>query len=1314
MEVDKPSPSEPTVQSAEGVPKDNLEATPLTKSDANSPVLSDAKPEATGSPKEKPDAGTSLEDSKASDGKQAEGAFPLTAKDAVTVKTEPEESDSGQISASQPTSANDTTHSPRAPESGQGLSTQQAQNPPDEAEGDTPLDPETRHQRAKFNSLIVLLITELTNPNAHVREAAQACYELLSQLTGQSVTHLLIPVRERLLRPIFAKPLRALSPHMQIGNTDAITYCLSLHPSFLAISEPLVRLLNEALALADAEDQALVNRTVHSKGPGSLVTLRLVCLKLLSAAMANSEFTASRHNPMQARIISVFFKSLYSKSQEIVEVANRGLQHVLTQLPKLPKELLQTGLRPILMSLSDHRRLSVHGLEALARMLKLLNSYFKAEIGRKLLDHLQQLANPNLLADISSKPLQDIEEIKVIVAVLHVFHLLPPSANIFLPELVKITLQMEEQICRDTSSPFRAPLFQYLNQYPTESVRYFLEQLHDTRPTRLFVALLHSEEGSVLREQLMKDPGTLLASLGLISSGEGDVPVSVTADKGSPESSDPTGNAMVVDDPKPQASPSGNGPPPPIKDDTVSTKPPTDANADNPAPNPSSRLRTFFHAVDILHTLAVCQPKWFADQPAVVEAFVEGLRSPLFKERLTSLSESFALDDAYSCYTAAECLMSIIPHVPNRSQLVLELLPLCGPVGRFDVVALRQYYWETVCLQFSSTDKQAILSQFLDSLLDLSIPVDTKVRTLKFLINPMILASLQDKAIDPVLNDALMDQLSTKLWGCIPNKLTPEQRQHFTDYFVIEILQLTSIVVEYAPHLMNEAKKMVILFSWSFIKQDDLATKHSAYVLLARFIAAFETPPKICNQIFVALLRAHQSEARGLVRQALQCMTPMLPQRLPAGSGDGQLPTWVRWIKKILVEDGHGVLQMINIYQLLVRHYEMFYDHRDQFLPHIVNVLTKLNVVQSTTTEARTLAIDLVDLVLKWERMRLRQSTGGGNDTQGGSAVPSEHAMEEVSSNHSGPVVPQKRSADQISLDQPPYDERSPTAKPKSSSPQTAPNSPPAPARYLREAILNYLVRLICFSGDTSSTHNMVPRALILLQAFLSPGLWDDIPPKLTHFERVLGNPDITEATLGSVCNTLEVLHVLLERAHSEWWLRHIRAVSDLLTKVLHSDYPAVAKALFPILKCLYRVVYTQQDAMDEDNDNADSAHFINLVDSFITESLQNTANLYGALRALEAKSAVKPEGLDTFIPGLVKLVQKLTREHIEHPQTSSSSSTGKGLPTPTMPLSVGSSVGSQPTATTPGGATNLVTNEGALDSPLNLLIITLTLLKLR
>lgn len=151
------------------------------------------------------------------------------------------------------------------------------------------------------------------------------CLESISKVQNRSVSEILLEVREKLLLPIFAKPLRALPFQMQIGNIDTITYCMSLQNEFLPFTDELLRLLLEALALADAEDQALIGKGSPYKSASSLVNLRVVCIGLLSAAMTNTAFSNANQEATRSRIIAVFFKSLYSKSPEIVDMAFKGM-----------------------------------------------------------------------------------------------------------------------------------------------------------------------------------------------------------------------------------------------------------------------------------------------------------------------------------------------------------------------------------------------------------------------------------------------------------------------------------------------------------------------------------------------------------------------------------------------------------------------------------------------------------------------------------------------------------------------------------------------------------------------------------------------------------------------------------------------------------------------------------------------------------------------------------------------------------------------------------------------------------------------------
>lgn len=83
------------------------------------------------------------------------------------------------------------------------------------------------------------------------------------------------------------------------------------------------------------------------------------------------------------------------------------------------------------------------------------------------------------------------------------------------------------------------------------------------------------------------------------------------------------------------------------------------------------------------------------------------------------------------------------------------------------------------------------------------------------------------------------------------------------------------------------------------------------------------------TQVFVALLRTCDSDARKpLVRQALDVLTPALVRQLPPPAPGERYPIWVRYTKKVLVEEGHQMSHLIHIWQLLVRHADMFYSSR--------------------------------------------------------------------------------------------------------------------------------------------------------------------------------------------------------------------------------------------------------------------------------------------------------------------------------------------------------------------------------------------------
>ncbi|OZJ06116.1 hypothetical protein BZG36_01053 [Bifiguratus adelaidae] len=1030
--------------------------------------------------------------------------------------------------------------------------------------------------QAKHNQLISLLISELSNPNPAVRETIQSSLQLLADLTGSEVTELLVPIKDRLVGPIFAKPLRALPFAMQIGNIDAITYCLTLRPPFLEFNDELVRLLSETLALCDAEDQALVSRASQYKNAVALINLRIVCIKLLSAAMACNDFSHPRQQGTRARIIQVFFKSLYSKAPEVVEAAHRGLKQVLAQQHRLPRDLLQAGLRPILTTLSNYKTLTVAGLEGLARLLELLTNYFKVEIGKKLLDHLRQWADPTLLQDMSSKAIADKAEIKIIVAIANVFHLLPSAANVFLEEFVTIVLEMEANCRRSLSSPFRPPLLKFLDRYPSDSVQFFYERLSDVRMSRLFLDMVGMEGAQQLREEIAINPEELIKR-----TFEGDF-----------EDHDLFGISLV-------------------------------------------------------NQLSQYDNQWLAQNKDVLNHLLEIWRKRIGEKR--KQDDYVVPSTIREIRLLTEMLISYMKVNPDNVDVLFDLITIFTDDTVIDTSPLRQFLKENIALGYTAKQKRPILERFLANYADKEYSSMLKMMALRYLVNPMILVTVTQKKDDwkQLFPKSVMDQIHQGIWHQGPAEQADDS-QYSDDSLRIELLQLTAMIVQYCPELITETdarKKDLIKFGWNYMRLEDITGKHAAYVLVARFIAAYDTPSKLVIQVYFALLRAHQLEARTLVKQALDVLTPVLPKRIPATEQDAKFPMWVRATRRVLVEDGHSAAQLINVYHLLVRHADLFFPFREHFMPQIVNTLSKLGFLQSATPETKTLTVDLAELILSWEVKRLNQSQGSEDAEVGDKRVaPS-------------PLDEPARKRQHVD---------SPAGETRGVATASTTSKEYLSQLALRENVVSYLVRFACTPiNPNDPQRKLVQRVLELIGQFLRPECWSDVHVKFSHLERTLVYGELNELYVPVVCNALEILKIDLQHKPVEWFLLNMHQLYRLVEPSIKNDNVKVQTALYPVLVHIFKAIDDTLPAEGESKDSVspDITSLISLVDSVVTDGLQNLGNPYTVITLLQAMTTNRKERLDSFISGLIKLLQKLTKENIAGAPNSSQSSTAPDHP---------------------------------------------------
>lgn len=148
----------------------------------------------------------------------------------------------------------------------------------------------------------------------------------------------------------------------------------------------------------------------------------------------------------------------------------------------------------------------------------------------------------------------------------------------------------------------------------------------------------------------------------------------------------------------------------------------------------------------------------------------------------------------------------------------------------------------------------------------------------------------------------------------------------------------------------------------------DAATRYHGYLLLSHIIDKFAIHKKIVLQVFHGLLKAHGVEARNVVRQALEILTPHMPSRM---GEDSTMLT--HWTKKIIVDEGHSMQQLFHILQLVVKHYKVYYSVRHHLIQHMVNSISRLGFSPTASLDHRKLAVELAEVIIKWELYGIKE-----------------------------------------------------------------------------------------------------------------------------------------------------------------------------------------------------------------------------------------------------------------------------------------------------------------------------------------------------
>lgn len=1070
-----------------------------------------------------------------------------------------------------------------------------------------------KNDKSRLYSLCGFFVYELSHMNKHVRETARRAFATMADVLGCQVHELIFPVKDRLLLSIYNKPLRALPFPTQIGFIDAITYFLSLHNNIVTFNDPLNRLMLESLALADADDESLASKPNESKNAEMIVSLRVACLRLLSMAMSFPEFANTPQNTSRGRIISVFFKSLYSRSSEVIEAANAGLRDVLTQTNKLPKDLLQNGLRPILMNLQDPKRLSVAGLDGLARLLTLLTNYFKVEIGARLLEHMRMIADDATLAKVSFNLVEQSPQMKIVAAIFNIFHLLPAAATNFMEHLVNKVLDLEEKLRRTCSSPFRKPIVKYLNRYSRDSLTFFLARFDDERYGRFFAQVLADPESEALRAAVTADTaGFVTSTFGEHNDSSNTAVINGIYVAHAISSHDSTRRWLVSH--------------PGLRTKMLNSGRSLYAKLRGDQLPANQRLRVEQAEDKLLSIFTIYLSESLQDLDFLFEV-MDGLSADELKRTL-----------AFPRFIYRHIITN--DSIDYRRSVVLRCLELYG--HRSSSQKVKTYAFRNLVNPVFAMDVQNTWNK------------------------PPSTPKLMDKS--------MTESIQSRLWRPQLGDVSEESNQPGVDHSRMELLQLSALLVKYHHHTVQDSRKDIIKFAWNYIRLEDIINKYGAYVLISYFIAHYDTPFKIAIQVYVALLRAHQNEGKTLVTQALDVLAPMLPTRILSTPGthqmgEGRYPLWAKWPRRILAEETANLQQVMSIFHFLVRQPDLFYESREHFVPLIVPSLIKIAPPPSSSNESKKLALNLISLIWHWEERRVKEGSQIMLNGTVGSPNMKKRKLDDVHGTPSSSppsVTPSSRERSEYVV---PPDLRAALTKYLITFITTIVERFPVPAARIRELPSTSRPQPSPYPSD------MVKRAVLLLRSLLSPEYWGDIDIELYQkvTEPILAGekadkPDEKQVTC--MVNALQVVRVLLAAKPDEWITSRMPLIQKLFEKPLRSDNPEIQDSLHgyedemevPIklpppvkraLDALPRDQPEEEDTMDVDNSPSE---FVSYLSGIATETLL-ASNYVSSLNILWSLSKHKPTEMDAHIPQVMKAFsQKLAKEHV------AASANGAGL----------------------------------------------------
>lgn len=1121
-----------------------------------------------------------------------------------------------------------------------------------------------QEQNKSLTDVTLLLIKEITSQNLSVRTHAMKSLELIARLASKSAAEIMEPHRDVLktLLPFLATPqdsdklpIHALEKQpvrTQIGIIHGSTFCTNLEPKVFTIDTSISEhkyYVDQLTRICESEDAALKKLQCYANVT-NLAPVRTAALH----ALASLHYLKDYENI----IFKILFKSTESSSPELQEEAYTCI-FKFTSKVNINSTVIQEEVAPILTRLKDSLMWDLQSVKRLICIAKLFPTIFNDSFCVELQEHLNNISKSaindlkcplNANEKVYERTSLANEKIKICAGIIDLLVYVPTMVQTTVSKLMATVFKVESALIMETGSPLRAPLKKFLRRVPEHTISLLLtdRNLHEQQVYRLLKYILKGDEGEVFRNVINRHE--YYSKLSMFTSGLISIPFSETDEAGQ------TIKRQVSFD-----------------------------------------LR--YQAILIISIMIKYDNDWLVNRRPLVDNLQQIWISEEFHQKHNKV-ESTDYAHWKEPKLLVQCLLNYFQnqtvnkegtHTGNKEviELLFQLLRVFMNRYLCDFEFFRLFLEKTVIETYSIEWKRDAFAKFVNVFHDPTYPQKLKAKILQYIIIPSFSHSLEKGFGEALLGGPPQPERENpnNLVHMFINKVidpicSGDRKFIVSDAVRILLLQFSCLLVDQASPHIHEAtnrrqssrlKKLVTL-AWPCLMNKtsvDPTAKYHGHFLLSHIISKFAVHKRIIIQVFHSLLKASTPDARLVVKQALDILMPAIPNRLEDGNS-----LLLKWSKKIIIEEGHAINQLIHMLQLLVRHYKLYYPIRTHLIPLMINSIKRLGYTTSGTIENRKTAVDLCEVIIRWEMMR--QKTCANDNQQPLQSSPKAIEGPQTSTEQTSPEEPQQTSS-----------EESQTEKKKPLIED--PHEPLDPVHV--DAILNALLRLACLvnhgcdlvpsSPASTQCKNLSERCVTLIRKILSPSREWDIRaifapggPNLTFstwMADLLCSVQSPSCSIGSISGALELLSFLCGLIKREAMLANLKNLTNGIIACTRSHNSRIIRAVSSLVQRVMLTFPIQPAAVAATNSTAapyeelenlyNSIHRVIMTGLNLYEQTQirlpeapnsNSrerdnwqAPLFSSCMLLSAACVNNPAYADRVMPTLIRVIQKMTREHI-------------------------------------------------------------------